>query len=297
MNINWNPMNGIESRYRYIEGTVLTYWNAVNIRRAIEKGLNSITITVDFGLRNIDVHIMGKGIEIDGILLDIDYINSIEEGFAYKVIDGVLKRIDLYDGGKYYKLKPIAIDKAPTLEINGIQMHRTVDVDPWTDSMLKVKTLGRLYGYRVLDICTGLGYTAIAEAMLGAREIVTIEIDPNVLLIASMNPWSRGLEDNRIRIILGNAIEVIKLFDEETFDAIIHDPPRFNIAGELYSLDFYRDLYRVLRRGGKLFHYTGEPGRHTNIDILKGIKNRLYRAGFDEIRWIPRAQGFIAKKI
>ncbi len=282
--------------YRYVRGAVLTHWNAVNIRRAIERGLSSTIITVDFGLRDIEVYIRGRSIEIDGIILDIDYINSIEEGFAYKIIDGVLKRIDLYDSGKYYKLKPVAIDKAPTIEINGIQMHRTIDIDPWTDSLLKVKTLGRIDGYRVLDICTGLGYTAIAEISLGAEEVTSIEIDPNVLLIASMNPWSRGLENNKIKIILGNAVDIIKLFDEETFDAIVHDPPRFNIAGELYSFNFYRDLYRVLRRGGKLFHYTGEPGRHSNIDILKGIKNRLYRAGFEEIRWDSKTQGFIARK-
>ncbi len=282
--------------YRYVRGAVLTHWNAVSIRRAIERGLSSTIITVDFGLRDIEVYIRGRSIEIDGIILDIDYINSIEEGFAYKIIDGVLKRIDLYDSGKYYKLKPVAIDKAPTIEINGIQMHRTIDIDPWTDSLLKVKTLGRIDGYRVLDICTGLGYTAIAEISLGAEEVTSIEIDPNVLLIASMNPWSRGLENNKIKIILGNAVDIIKLFDEETFDAIVHDPPRFNIAGELYSLNFYRDLYRVLRRGGKLFHYTGEPGRHSNIDILKGIKNRLYRAGFEEIRWDSKTQGFIARK-
>lgn len=45
----------------------------------------------------------------------------------------------------------------------------------------------------------------------------------------------------------------------------MHNPPRFSIAGELYGLDFYRALYRVLRRDGKLFHYTGEPWRHSNI--------------------------------
>ncbi len=283
-------------RYKYVDGIVLTWWNAKDIRNAIEKNINSITMTVDFGLRKVNASIKRNSIEIDGIELDIDAIESMEEGFAYKVLDNKLHRIDLYSDNKYYKLKPVAIDKAPTLEINGIQMHRTVDIDPWTDSLIKVRSLGRINGYRVLDICTGLGYTAIAEILMGARDVVTIEIDPNVIFIASMNPWSRNLEDNRISIILGNAVDMVNMFEDESFDAIVHDPPRFSIAGELYSLEFYRALHRVLRRGGKVFHYTGEPGKHSNIDMLKGIKNRLYRAGFDYIMWSPRAQGFIAKK-
>jgi predicted methyltransferase len=31
------------------------------------------------------------------------------------------------------------------------------------------------------------------------------------------------------------------------FDAALHDPPRFGIAGELYSQVFYDQLARVLR--------------------------------------------------
>lgn len=154
--------------------------------------MSSVTTVVDFGFKKSGISIKGKSIEIDGVDLDIDLINSMEEGFAYKVINGGLQRIDLYDNDKCYKLKPIAIDKAPTIEVNGIQMHRTIGIDPWTDSLLKIKALGRINGYRVLDICTGLGYTAIAEISLGAEEAITIEVDPNVLLIASMNPWSRG---------------------------------------------------------------------------------------------------------
>ena len=64
-------------------------------------------------------------------------------------------------------------------------------------------------------------------------------------------------------------------------DAILHDPPRFGTAGELYSQRFYAEFVRVLRRRGRLFHYTGAPNRLTsNRDVAMEVANRLRRAGF-----------------
>ena len=66
-----------------------------------------------------------------------------------------------------------------------------------------------------------------------------------------------------------------------SFDAILHDPPRFGIAGELYSQVFYDELARVIRRKGKLFHYTGSPNKLTSgRDVPNEVASRLRRAGF-----------------
>ncbi|MDH4293444.1 MAG: SAM-dependent methyltransferase, partial [Betaproteobacteria bacterium] len=63
--------------------------------------------------------------------------------------------------------------------------------------------------------------------------------------------------------------------------AVLHDPPRFGIAGELYSQVFYDELSRVLRRKGKLFHYTGTPNKLTSgRDVPGEVSQRLRRAGF-----------------
>lgn len=281
--------------YRYIEGA-LFYRELIDlITQRISRGESRLEVSLDLGISREEIiydkssnKLLIRGAEIDFKHL----LERIEEDFIYKLIDNKLVRIDLYIGNKYYKLKPVGLDKAPTLEINGIQMHRTVNIDPWTDSYLKVKSLGRVRGLRALDICTGLGYTAINLLRRGVKEIYSIEIDENVLRIAEMNPWSRDLE--KINIILGDAYDVIEIFDNEYFHVILHDPPRYSVAGDLYSKDFYRKIYRILRRGGRLFHYTGEPGKHSNVDILKGIKNRLREAGFEEIKWINYAKGFLA---
>ena len=62
---------------------------------------------------------------------------------------------------------------------------------------------------------------------------------------------------------------------------MLHDPPRFGIAGELYSQKFYDQLARVLRPRGRLFHYTGSPNKLTSgRDVPREVSGRLQRAGF-----------------
>lgn len=76
------------------------------------------------------------------------------------------------------------------------------------------------------------------------------------------------------------AVEIGSLPDR-AFDAVLHDPPRFGIAGELYSQAFYDHLARVLRPRGALFHYTGSPNKlTTGRDVPKEVAVRLRQAGF-----------------
>ena len=63
---------------------------------------------------------------------------------------------------------------------------------------------------------------------------------------------------------------------------MLHDPPRFGIAGELYSQAFYDQLARVIKRRGRLFHYTGTPNKLTSgRDVPAEVTKRLQRAGFE----------------
>ena len=44
---------------------------------------------------------------------------------------------------------------------------------------------------------------------------------------------------------------------------------------------FYDQLARVLKRGGRLFHYTGAPNRLTSgRDVPREVAKRLEKAGF-----------------
>jgi len=149
---------------------------------------------------------------------------------------------------------------------------------------------------RVLDTATGLGYTAIAAAQT-AEYVVTIELDPAALEIARLNSWSRALFDNpKITQIVGDSFEEIGELGEATFSRVIHDPPAFNLAGDLYSGEFYRQLFRVLRPGGRLFHYIGDLESKSGRVVSKGVVRRLQEAGFSRVVRRPEAFALVAYK-
>ena len=179
----------------------------------------------------------------------------------------------------------------PTFEIDGIKMLPSARVSPLIDAQRKVALL-HVRGKRILDCCAGLGYFARACLDDGATLVQSFEINPDVLWLRSLNPWSPDSPWSRVRsplLALTNAdvTRAIQALPAESFDAALHDPPRFAIAGELYSLAFYQQLSRVLRRQGMLFHYTGSPNRLSRGRDLSGeVIARLRQAGFD-----PRAHG------
>ncbi len=191
----------------------------------------------------------------------------------------------------FYKL--VKLEKGVTLEIDGVRMHQK---NVLQDAINKVNELGVWKWSIVLDVCTGLGYSAIAASEKGAS-VITVEKDAQVLEIAKQNPDSKKLFNNPlIQIIHADAFTEISKFPGLAFDFVSHDPPRFSMAGELYSLEFYRQLFRVLKKGGRLFHYTGRPGEKSGKKMTKGIKERLSAAGFTRVNWIEGCKGFIALK-
>jgi predicted methyltransferase len=178
----------------------------------------------------------------------------------------------------------------PTFEIDGIKMLPTASVSPYADAQRKVALI-EPRGKLILDTCGGLGYFA-AWCLLGqAREVRSYEKNADVLWLRSLNPWSPGTGGG-LTLIHGDVLERIGTIAAGSFDAILHDPPRFGIAGELYAQAFYEELARVLKRGGRLFHYTGTPNKLTSgRDVPNEIAKRLRRAGFDAR---PNGDGLLA---
>ncbi len=191
----------------------------------------------------------------------------------------------------YYKL----VDK--TVEVDGIRMHQTSKMTPIEDAKNKVSSIPIKSGYKVLDICTGLGYTAIFSSKK-ASIVITIDNDPFMHEMAKKNKESAELfQKENILKVIANAEEIIDTFPDNYFDAIIHDPPRLKRAGYLYSQIFYNNLFRILKANRYLFHYTGQPGIKKGKNIPEGVKKRLINAGFRNVKWIEKALGFSAKKI
>jgi predicted methyltransferase len=216
-------------------------------------------------------------------------------GRCFAVRADEIAEIQVFSPETQRRYSLLATDSAPTMLVSGVQMHRTKGLDPWGDTREKVSSIAPLVG-RVLDTCTGLGYTAIAAAGT-ATEVVTVELDPAALDVARQNPWSAGLFDSpRIAQRLGDSFDVVPTLPDGAFARIVHDPPAFSLAGQLYGGEFYRQLYRVLARGGRLFHYLGNAGSGSGQRVTRGAVRRLQEAGFGRIVPRPQAFGVVAYK-
>ncbi|NIJ81659.1 hypothetical protein FHT10_002816 [Xanthomonas arboricola] len=173
---------------------------------------------------------------------------------------------------------------APTFEIDGIKMLPSAQLSPFEDARRKVALVSPR-GKSVLDTCGGLGYFAACALEDGVAQVRSFEKNADVLWLRTLNPWSPDPEaaaaGGRLQLVHADVAQQIATLADDSVDAILHDPPRFGIAGELYSQVFYDQLARVLRRGGRLFHYTGAPNKLTSgRDVPNEVSKRLTKAGF-----------------
>ncbi|MBI3037244.1 hypothetical protein HYY73_05870 [Candidatus Woesearchaeota archaeon] len=283
---------------------VLSHFQASEIARAILDKKDKIRISTDLGLTastaTMDYRRQVAVFSPDE-KLTFDEISKIAatENVCFVVEKGktAATKIQLFsaDTNRFYKLFPTK--DAPTAEISGIRMHRVQERSPWEDTEDKIKCVEPLSGM-VLDTCCGLGYTAIAAAVSKkVQRVYTFESDKNMVLLADYNPWSQPLfNDIKIKLSLDDIFTAIRYFSGGFFSAVIHDPPRLQLAPELYSLEFYRHLFRVLKKGGKLYHYTGSPGEKRGVNIPKGVVKRLKEAGFQNAAERKDVLGVVATK-
>lgn len=277
---------------------VLSYFQVTPIIAARPVGKSAMICSLDLGLTTSEVILQPDRVILpDGQWLAWDSLQTIvdNEAACFVIEDNAPRKIQFFSeqSNCLYSLMPT--HAAPTMLISGLPMHRIKGTDPHQDTLTKIRAAAPIHG-RVLDTATGLGYTAI-EAAQTADEVITIEIDPAALQVARLNPWSQALFDNpKIHQIIGDAFDEVQSFADASFSRIIHDPPMFSLAGDLYSAEFYQQLYRVLKPNGRVFHYIGDLDSASGQRISKGVIHRMRAAGFARIvRW-PEAFGVLAYK-
>lgn len=220
---------------------------------------------------------------------------ALKDRTIYRFDDGEWRAAQRFSGAL---IKLVPTDWGPpTFEIDGIKMLPTAQVSPWDDAATKVGFI-QPRGKRILDCCGGLGYYAAHALANGASHVQSFEKNADVVWLRRLNPWSPDVDDpqytGRFTLSEGDVSEAIESLPDAHFDAALHDPPRFGIAGELYSLAFYEQLARVLKPAAPLFHYTGAPNAKTSgRDVPGEVIKRLEKAGFRAER---RLDGVFAVK-
>jgi predicted methyltransferase len=277
---------------------VLSHYQAKKAMDAQHNANGLVTISLDLGLSTTEIIMVDQGLQLpDGIILEwgaVEEIGGSSSG-CFIIDDGTPRAIQFYseETDRVYSLYPTS--GAPTMLLSGIPMHRIKDTDPHQDTLEKIRAIKPVVG-QVLDTATGLGYTAI-EAARTAEHVTTIELDPAALKVCKLNPWSQELFDNpKITQVIGDSFEVVAVMEAGSFTRVIHDPPAFSLAGDLYSSEFYRELYRVMRHRSQLFHYVGDPESKSGRSITAGVIHRLEQVGFSQVRRVPRAFGVVALK-
>lgn len=274
----------------------ITSFVASDLMNAIEKQETSLRVSLDLNFTQTSVQIVNNKAVFDDLnqldIVDLKYIQK-KKNRVFILQNRELAPLEIV-GGNYYKLVPTA--NAPTIEIDGVRMHRTKNWDPFDDAKAKAEAVVS-HGVKVLDTCGGLGYTAIWAKRLGAASVTSIERNFNIQEIRKQNPWSQELFQEDITLLSGDSYEITPNFKTGQFDVVIHDPPRFSMAGELYSVKFYSEIYRVLQNRGICFHYTGNPHqmRHGN-QFMKNAMKRLKEAGFRTVEIREDILGMTAKK-
>jgi len=290
-------VNSADSLSAFKPAIILSHVQIKPLLAARRAGARTASLSPDLNLTTVTVQLSEMGVRFPGGEWlpwdDAEQIAQAEVGCFVLEAEGV-RKVSAFSEvtGRYCSLMPT--EGAPTLLVAGFPMHRIKGTDPHRDTLSKIKAAAP--AGLVLDTSMGLGYTAI-EAARRAERVITIEIDPAVVEVASYNPWSRELFCSaKIERHLGDSFDRVRTFDYNLFTCIIHDPPTFSLAGDLYSAAYYRELYRILKRGGRLFHYIGDLDSPSGQQVARGVIRRLSEAGFQTIARHKEAFGIVGIK-
>ena len=256
------------------------------INKSIDEGLNELEVFLDLGISKTKIKLDKTGFFINDQLVKIKKVKEDDKS-CYLITENGLEKVQFIskETGKFYKLVPTQF--RPILKISGTSMHKK--------QFLNRLQKDRLHGF-ILDSGTGLGYSSIILSKT-ADKVITVEIDENVIEMAKLNPYSKDLFSNKkIKRIIGNICEEIKKFKNNEFNFVVLDGGSVKGSEEFFSLENYKEVFRVLKSNGKLYHYVPKHQIKRGRDFATEIVSRLKKLGVHKIFRDEEGSYLIARK-
>ncbi|HIH11388.1 TPA: hypothetical protein HA241_04315 [Candidatus Woesearchaeota archaeon] len=176
----------------------------------------------------------------------------------------------------------------------------------------KIREIAKTGKIRILDVCFGLGYNsakavecALEENPECEIEVIGLEYDPEIISrIQEVNPPLRGytlykkitpqktaVKEGKvtIRVVMGDAREMIKKLEDNYFDAVFFDPFSPKTAPEMWQETFFREVWRVMTSKAVMATYS----------CARMARDNMSKAGLvydDGPIWGRRGPGTIATK-
>jgi chorismate dehydratase len=143
----------------------------------------------------------------------------------------------------------------------------------------KIRKLAKTGSIKILDMFFGMGYNsamAVSEALKENPdceiEVIAVEKDRKIISkiqevnpaiefykhYKKLNPTRRELKQGNItiKILLGDAREVVKKLQNGYFDAIFYDPFSPKTAPEMWEVNLFKEMCRVIKDTGVLATYS-----------------------------------------
>ncbi len=142
--------------------------------------------------------------------------------------------------------------------------------------LLEAAFRGDVEGRVVADLGCGNGILGLGAALLGASQVICLDIDPLAVVTAWRNAWALGVVE-KVRIFVCDALRF-----SDSVDTVIMNPP-FGIRGETPDISF---LVRALRCA----RVTYSIHREGNVDFLARVASK-YGADLTDVWRYPFSIG------
>ena len=163
------------------------------------------------------------------------------------------------------------------MALDGCYMVSTAEEFVYHDMLAHVPLFSHPNPERVLVIGGGDGGT-VREVMRhkGVKEIDFVEIDDDVYTVSKkyFPALVKGLEnDKRVNFKFGDGIKFVKEAKNKYDVILIDGTDPSEIAGGLFSTEFFKDVYNALKSDGIMTMQSEDP--YYDADIIKNVQDRL----------------------